>query len=130
MLIRIESEKVTPMGRVAMGVKAITLMPDDYTINGFAIKGSDDTLGIFTEEGKGKRVKLNEFIKQQRGGKGILISKQPLASTALLNDNDTVFIQGRPNSICINAKEIPVLGRISIGNIIIKQSKIVNVIKL
>lgn len=130
MLIRIESEKVTPMGRVAMGVKAITLMPDDYTINGFAINGSDDTLGIFTEEGKGKRVKLNEFIKQQRGGKGILISKQPLASTTLLNDNDTVFIQGRPNSICINAKEIPVLGRIGIGNIIIKQSKIVNVIKL
>jgi len=130
MLIRIESEKVTPMGRVAMGVKAITLMPDDYTIDGFAINGLDNTLGIFTEEGKGKRVKLNEFIKQQRGGKGILISRQPLASTTLLNDNDTVFIQGRPNSICINAKEIPILSRISIGNIIIKQSKIINVIKL
>lgn len=130
MAIRFATDKIAPVGKTAMGVKGITLAPGDYVINGIVMSINITSIGAFAEEGTGKRVNITDFITQSRGGKGVILSKQPLAAIVGLNKDDTIFIQGRPNSICISANEIPITSRNNIGNIMIKQSKIANVIKL
>ena len=47
-----------------------------------------------------------------------------------MDDTDNILILGDKNSICISAQEIPLLGRTSIGNQVIKNSKINSVSKV
>ena len=42
----------------------------------------------------------------------------------------TVCLIGRPNTICVCAADVPLLGRVSTGNIMIKNSSINKIVKL
>ena len=53
-----------------------------------------------------------------------------VASAAMVCDNDNILLMGTNTSLCISAKEIPVVGRTSVGNIMIKGSGIESAIKL
>ena len=53
-----------------------------------------------------------------------------VAAAALVEDGDNVLIIGDKTSICIEASEIPALSRPSVGNIVIKNSKILSVSKV
>ena len=99
------------------------------------IRHDTDSLAVFTTGGMGKKVPLTEITIQKRGGKGLYIYK-PTASTgnvisaSLIDDNDNLLISGNSASICISAKDIPVLGRTSIGNQMIKSGSIKSVTKV
>jgi hypothetical protein len=54
----------------------------------------------------------------------------PVTAATLVSDEDNVLIIGDKTSICIEATEIPSLGRASMGNQLIKNSKIVSVSKV
>ena len=90
---------------------------------------------IFTENGLCKRYPINDTPIQKRAGKGLICYK-PTNSTgnviaaALVEDSDHVLIIGDKSSICIEASEIPPLGRMSIGNQVIKNSKVISVSKV
>ena len=132
--IRFTTKDITPVGRIAAGVKAIKLGENDYVIAGLPI-GKKKYLAVFSEKGLGKMTELVEFPAQARGGKGIYTYKPSavtgdLMSAILLNKEDSVLIAGIPSSICINASDIPVGGRIALGNIMIRNSKIVRAVKL
>src|SRR5690606_28242361 len=71
MSIRFQESDVRPLGRVAQGVKGITLEEGDYVV-GMATSREDSTLLVVTENGFGKRTELDEYKTQIRGGKGIL----------------------------------------------------------
>ena len=58
------------MGRMATGVKAITLSKDDCVIGMDKCRQNADVL-LVTENGYGKRVSLDEFKVQNRAGKGL-----------------------------------------------------------
>ena len=78
---------------------------------------------------------ITEYPVQLRGGKGIYTYKPSTATgeliaAILINKEDSVLITGKPNSICVAAADIPVGGRIALGNIMIKNSKVSNVVKL
>jgi len=118
--IKFKSTDVSPTGRTAGGVKGINLNPDDYVIAALPIRDANDSLGIFNVNGSGKKIKLSELITQKRGGKGIKLTKTEVAGGALISDEDSVLIIGTNNSICISAKEIPLLSRASVGNALIK----------
>ena len=51
-------------------------------------------------------------------------------AAALISDEDNLLVCGLPNSICISATEIPLLGRTSVGNQVMKGSKILSVSKV
>jgi hypothetical protein len=53
-----------------------------------------------------------------------------VAGSALIDSSDHLLIIGRPNSICIEANGISVMGRTAAGVQIVNGSKIERVIKL
>jgi DNA gyrase subunit A len=135
MSIKFKTDTITPIGRVAMGVKGIALKEDDEVVAGLPVHKETDVVGIFTEGGLGRKTALEEFPIQNRGGKGTIAYKPTESSGAvvgalMLSDEDNVLISGNYSSICISAVEVPLLGKTSTGNIMIKNNKILSVTKI
>lgn len=134
-IIRFNSSEITPTSRSTYGIKGITLSEGDEVVMALPIRHDTDNLAVFTTGGMGKKVPLTEITIQKRGGKGLYIYK-PTASTgnvisaSLIDDNDNLLISGNSASICISAKDIPILGRTSIGNQMIKSGSIKSVTKV
>ena len=135
MSIRFTTKDINPIGRVAMGVKSIKLGEDDEVLVGLPIHKDTDMVALISSNGFGKKVPLDEFPSQGRSGKGIIAYKEDntignLVGAAMVSDEDNLLLIGRPNSICISSNDIPKLSRISVGNIMIKGSKLTKVVKL
>lgn len=134
-IIKFNSSEITPTSRSTYGIKGITLSEGDEVVMALPIRHDTDSLAVFTTGGMGKKVPLTEIPIQKRGGKGLYIYK-PTASTgnvisaSLIDDNDILLISGNTASICISAKDIPALGRTSIGNQMIKSGSIKSVTKV
>ena len=119
-------------------MRNLTMMTDFYELTmsqAYFKAGKKDEIAVFSTNGLGKRISLTEIPLQKRAGKGLVCYKPTdatglIAAAALVEDEDLVLILGDTNSICIEAKEIPTLGRASIGNQIIKNSKIRSVSKV
>jgi DNA gyrase subunit A len=135
MSIHFSTKDITPIGRVTAGVKAIKLNEDDYVLGGFPVHKATDYIAVFTEKGLGKKSPISDFSIQGRGGKGVLIYRPTvttgdLVGAAMIDDSDNILLVGRPNSICISATDVPILSRVSAGNIMVKNSSIISVVKL
>ena len=135
MSIHFTTKDITPIGRVTAGVKAIKLNDEDYVIGGFPVHKTTDSIAVISEKGLGKKSPISDFTVQGRGGKGVLIYKPTsstgdIAGAAMVSDSDNVLLVGKPNSICIAATDIPELSRTSIGNIMVKNSSVISVVKL
>ncbi len=135
LVIHFPTEDIAPIGRVTAGVKSIKLTDDDEVLIGLPIHKVTDYVAFVTKNGYIKKCRLDEFPFQLRAGKGITAYKQTsiigdIIGAAMVDDTDNFLIVGQPNSICIEAKEIPLLSRISIGNMAIKNSKVMSVVKL
>ena len=134
MAIRFDSKEITPTSRNTAGVKGINIS-DDVVIGAQVVRNSTDKLAVFSQSGLSKKFGLEELPVQKRAGKGLMCYKPTdstgnVAAAALVEDADNVLILGDKSSICIEAKEIPSLGRASIGNQVIKNSKIISVSKV
>lgn len=135
MSIHFITKDITPIGRVTAGVKAIKLNEGDEVLGGFPIHKKTDYIATFSEKGLGKKTPITDFTVQGRGGKGVMIYKPSvttgdLIGAALIDDQDSILLIGKPNSICISATDVPNLGRTSMGNLMIKNSDVISVIKL
>lgn len=135
MSIHFATEDISPIGRVATGVKSIKLDEEDYVLTALPVHKETDTVALFTSGGYGKKVPIKEFPIQGRVGKGVYCYKLDktvgnIVGAAMVSDEDNILIMGRPNSICVSAKEIPLIGRTGQGNIMIKGSTIIKTVKL
>lgn len=130
MIIRFETKDITPIGRVTAGVKSIKLADNDTILAGLPIKHNTDCLATFNDMGLAKKTPLSEFPVQGRGGKGLKIGGGNIVGAALISDEDNILIVGSPNSICISAVEIPQLGRVASGNVMIKNSTVKRIVKI
>ena len=128
--IKFETKDITPVGRVTLGVKGMRLDENDEIVAALPIHKDTDNLAIFTTSGLGKKVELNEFPLQGRSGKGTICSKEEVAGALMVSDEDNILLCGNKNSLCIAATEIPLLSKISLGNIMIKDNKILKVTKI
>lgn len=123
--IKISLNEISASSRTAMGIKGITLKENDYVVAALPVRHETDQLAIFSEGGLGKKIKLDELPLQKRAGKGLMIYK-PTSSSGkivcgtLVEDSDMILLIGPLNSICISAKDIPLLSRPSLGNIMVK----------
>ena len=70
MSIRFNESEVREMGRDATGVRGIKLKEDDKAISLDLIRDDAD-LFLVTDTGFGKRVKVERFNRQGRGGMGV-----------------------------------------------------------
>lgn len=121
-VIRVASSDVGSSSRATIGTKGINIPEDDEVIAMLPIRDKTDCLAVFSVNGLGKKIPLNEIACQGRGGKGIRCYKDnDLAAACLVADTDHILIVGLTNSICIDAESIPIIQtRTAAGNILIK----------
>ena len=135
MSIRFDSKEIGATSRATAGVKGITLAEGDSVAAALPIRNNNDKLAIFVSSGLCKKFALSELPVQKRAGKGLICYK-PTDSTGnvvaatLVSDEDNILVIGDKTSICISAQDIPELSRASIGNQIIKNSKVTSVSKV
>lgn len=128
MAIRISTNDINPVGRVAMGIKGMKLAEGDEIVSALSVHKETDKLAIFSTTGQGKKIVLNEITKSSRSSKGVICSKTSVAGAAMVDDNDNLLINGNRSSICISAKDIPEMSRIATGNILIKNNSVIRTI--
>lgn len=134
-MIKFSSMEVGTTGRLTAGVKGINLGADDEVVAALPLRNSNDQLAIFTSKGYGKKIPQTEITLQKRAGKGVLCHKVNdangyVSAAQLVSDEDNVLLVGNKNSVCISAKDIPSMGRIAVGNIMLKDNKIMSVSKV
>ena len=133
--IRFDSKEIGATSRATSGVKGINIKDDDKVIAAMAIRNEKDCIAVFSHGGLSKKIDLSELPLQKRAGKGLICYKTTdmtgkVAAATLVEDSDSVLIIGDKTSICISASDISRLGRPSIGNQTIKNSKILSVSKV
>jgi DNA gyrase subunit A len=69
--VRFVPDDVRPMGRSASGVRGIKLAPGDAVVGAVHPADDDGVLLVVQAKGGGKRVWIEEFPVQGRGGKGV-----------------------------------------------------------
>ena len=95
-LIRFHESKVRPMGRTAIGVKGITLK-DGMKVISLMIGDSSKTILCLSENGFGKRTKLEDFPSYTRGGQGVIALKTSdrngnMVSAISVDENDGIML--------------------------------------
>lgn len=123
MVIRFGTAEMPISSRTAQGVKGMKLNDGDSVIAALPIVDPVDYLAIVSKNGLGKKMQIDELTLQNRGGKGLLCYKGEIAGAEIIKESDNLLINGDKSSIVISGKDIPTLGRISMGNIMLKNNE-------
>jgi DNA gyrase subunit A len=123
MAIRFGTAEMPISSRTAQGVKGMKLNDGDNVIAALPIVDPVDYLAIVSKNGLGKKMQIDELTLQNRGGKGLLCYKGEIAGAEIIKESDNLLINGDKSSIVISGKDIPTLGRISMGNIMLKNNE-------
>ena len=117
-VMRCNEEEFRESGRGSIGVKGITLEPEDDEVIGMLVSNDEnDDILVVSENGYGKRSKLNEYRKTKRGGKGVMTMKLTdktggIISLTNVNDDEDLMIINRSGiTIRMKISELRVLGR-------------------
>lgn len=123
MAIRFGTAGMPISSRTAQGVKGMKLNDGDNVIAALPIIDPVDYLAIVSKNGLGKKMQIDELTLQNRGGKGLLCYKGEIAGAEIIKESDNLLINGNKSSIVISGKDIPTLGRVSMGNIMLKNNE-------
>lgn len=115
MAIRFPETDARELGRVARGVKAITLSEEDIVVGAVSVCEGATVLTV-SESGLGRRTDIEEYRTQGRGGKGIrnyyTDKNGPVAGISLVDPSeDVILISDDGVIIRINAEEIAMQSR-------------------
>jgi len=121
--IRFEEAKTRPMGRGASGVRGIRLQNEqtDEVIGMIAVNDMESNILVVSENGYGKRSRLEDYRITNRGGKGvktISITEKTgsLVSIKNVTDEDDLMIINRSGiAIRMAVKDLRVMGRATQG---------------
>lgn len=121
--IRFHESKVREMGRMATGVRGMTLDGADDEVVGMICmpKGTENTVMVISEQGFGKRSELDDYRVTNRGGKGVKtinITDKTGDLVAIKSVNDTkdlVIINKSGITLRMNVADIRVMGRATQG---------------
>jgi DNA gyrase subunit A len=120
--IRFEESKTRPMGRNASGVRGITLADDnDEVVGMIAVDEWDADVLVVSENGYGKRSKLEDYRITNRGGKGvktISVTEKTGNLVAIKNvtDKDDLMIINKSGlAIRMSIENLRVMGRATQG---------------
>ena len=120
--IRFEESKTRPMGRNASGVRGVRLKDDtDEVIGMISVNDMDSDILVVSENGYGKRSKLEDYRITNRGGKGvktISITEKTgsLVSLKNVSDGDHLMIINKSGiAIRMEVNALRVMGRATQG---------------
>ena len=116
--IRFNESDVNCVGRSASGVKGITIAKDQLVISMIiSHEGDTDDILIATENGYGKRTKIDEFSLQKRAGKGNIAVKTSdrngnvIGALKVKENDDLMLITDHGTLARTSIKDISQLGR-------------------
>lgn len=122
--IRFHEEKARPMGRLATGVRGISLDDEnDYAV-GMAVVEQDEqnlTILALSEKGSGKRSEVADYRLTNRGGKGVKTMSvstktgSVIAIKAVAEDDDLMITTKSGIIIRMPVSDIRVMGRATQG---------------
>ncbi len=124
MAIRFKESDVRSMGRVAAGVKGISLKKGDIVVGAGVVPKGDNSYKLFvaTSTGYGKKTPLAEYKVQKRGGAGIKTvnlnskTKELIGAAVVAGDEgELVAISQKGIVLKTDLKEVPTLGRTTVG---------------
>ena len=120
--IRFEESKTRPMGRNASGVRGVRLKDDnDEVVGMLSVNDMDSDILVVSENGYGKRSKLDDYRITNRGGKGvktISITEKTgsLVSIKNVSDGDDLMIINKSGiAIRMEVNSLRVMGRATQG---------------
>ncbi len=120
--IRFNESKVRPMGRNAAGVRGITLGgKNDEVIGMICLENDQYDILVVSENGYGKRSKLEDYRVTNRGGKGVKtlnITEKTGSLISILNvldNNDLMIITKAGILIRMAVADLRVMGRATQG---------------
>ena len=132
--IYVPTDDIKAIGRLTSGVKGIGLKDNDEVVTALVISSKDNEIILTTSTGKGKRISINNFVIQNRGGRGVNCIKLDqgdyVAAAALASLNSSLLIIGKPNSICIPVSEIAQQSKTGSGTKVIERSLVQSIVVL
>ncbi len=120
MCIRFHETDVRPTGRTSMGVIGMNLTDQDEVV-AMQVHTQGEYLLVVSENGLGKRTRMEEFNAQNRGGKGIKCYKitektgNVIGAKAVNEENEVMLITTEGIIIRIPCNGISIVGRIASG---------------
>lgn len=118
---------VRSMGRTAKGVRGIRLK-DDQTVISLIIASEGTVLNV-TENGFGKRTRLEEFTQHKRGGQGMIAIQTSerngavVGATLVIDSDEIMIITSGGILVRTKVNEISVVGRNTQGVRVIRLDK-------
>ena len=114
--IRINETDIREMSRTAHGVRAIKLREGDYVVSMARVRDGAAVLTV-SEDGLGRRVALESYRIQKRGGYGMMNYKNGnVCGIKVVDDeDDIIMISSDGVVIRIRACDISIMGRYSKG---------------
>ena len=121
MAVRFNSKDVRPIGRVARGVRGVSLKKENDWVISCEVVTPEDTVLVVCENGYGKRSKVDHFRETKRGGVGVrsIITSarngNVIGALCVKDEDSVVLMSTGGQAIRIRMKELRVMGRSTQG---------------
>lgn len=121
MAVRFDESLIRPVGRVARGVRGITLRDEKDIVVGCEVVTPMQNILVVCENGYGKRSNVDDFRQTNRGGIGvrsIIVSERNGSVVAALTvtDKDSVLLMSKMGqAVRIPMSDVRVMGRSTQG---------------
>ena len=121
MAVRFNESLVRSMGRVARGVRGVTLKHETDKVVGCEVVTPEDTILVVCENGYGKRSKVEDFRQTNRGGVGVrsIITSQRnglvVAALSVTNEDSVLLMSQSGQAVRIPMREVRVMSRSTQG---------------
>ena len=116
-VIRFNEKKVRPMGRTARGVRGMKLPKKDSKVISMMIGEDEKTILCLSENGYGKKSRLEDFTLHNRGGQGVIALKTSernglmVSASSVTEDDGVMLISDKGTLIRTAINQIPTLSR-------------------
>ncbi len=116
-MIRFSEKKVRPMGRTARGVKGMKLPKKDSKVISMMIGEEEKTILCLSENGYGKKSRLEDFTLHNRGGQGVIALKTSernglmVSASSVTEDDGIMLISDKGTLIRTAINQIPTFSR-------------------
>ena len=129
MAIRFDEQDARPLGRVARGVRGISLRKDDFVVSACAVsKDESENMLSISEQGFGKQTKVGTYRLINRAGKGVINMKttkktgKVVAVFPVEDNSEVIIITQQAKLIRLDTDQIRQTGRSAQGVTLIRMN--------
>ena len=115
--IRFDEKEARPMGRNTRGVRGISLRPNEDMVGMVVVENAEREILAISENGYGKRSRMEDYTPQGRGGRGRITLKTTervgrlVAIRDVVSDDGLMIVTQNGLMIRMNVGDISVLSR-------------------